>query len=939
MTMKNIKQIFLLVAAVASAVLCGCVNDDVPAPTESATSTVIQLGIGDPEEVEVTRSVATTAERQISDAYLLIFDGTSGKYIYGEKLDLTTQLTGNGNKKPTITTSFIIPTGSKVIVLANTTYTDTPATLGFTVGTTTEDDINSIFWRIKYMANYRPMSGKMIWGTDTECPMIRSVAKIEVRVDEDLFNQISEDEIDMFDIRFPFPTLYAGITLTTYTWIALYNSTDNILTPQKNILYNLNTTSAAEDTYYSYSPEFPNASHYPIVGQSTLGTINNTDFDSRRYSVSIRVKHKNDLNCVYWRYYRLDFYDPATKKYIDVKRNNHYIFTINKVNTEGYFTLNEASVNPGTNIEYDLQVVDYDANNSTANGQYALTVSSDEINIFNDNSDLLNINFNVAATANGVNVATACAEFIDPTTKTNIDIPEELRPLIKINDNIIESGLTYNWYSNLPNVSGISETRYFTGIRLVNSGGSLTSSQSYTMSLSGMTTENQALLKETLNGKILRITIGNIQRDVTIHVNDVTFYYGTANSIEIPVRAGDYIFDATPHTTTSSLYAYQNKPDLELAIPRSAAMLWSDVSANHLSNITVEHREYSSTYQVRFTSSGTAGNAVIAIYDTADPADPNAKILWSFHVWVSSREATSDQNWSTLDLPNNTILHNRLLMMDRFLGASSNDKYYGYTTAYVPTYLSSAGLYYQWGRKDPFMPVANFTSKTPRTRYTAGGTVITTLATEAKSATTGTVEYATRNPMTFITSANDWIYGNIYNTDTHALWGSRNNYTNATWHYPTPIADQTKSVFDPCPAGYRVAPSDAYTMICRPNGWVIGGSNGVKIIQSGANQTNPNWCNCVGVVDTNYPKNNYGIDFYYQDDRSGPTTYLPNCGDISYNGTYENNISQGGGLIHTNSDLTPTNAATIRCSWSVTSINFMWITQRGTAMSLRCCRE
>lgn len=65
------------------------------------------------------------------------------------------------------------------------------------------------------------------------------------------------------------------------------------------------------------------------------------------------------------------------------------------------------------------------------------------------------------------------------------------------------------------------------------------------------------------------------------------------------------------------------------------------------------------------------GNALVAIRDT------EGTILWSFHLWIS---------------PVETVLYpNGYYVLDRNLGARSNTK----------GEISSWGLYYQWGRKDP----------------------------------------------------------------------------------------------------------------------------------------------------------------------------------------------------------------------------------------------
>ena len=65
------------------------------------------------------------------------------------------------------------------------------------------------------------------------------------------------------------------------------------------------------------------------------------------------------------------------------------------------------------------------------------------------------------------------------------------------------------------------------------------------------------------------------------------------------------------------------------------------------------------------------------------------------------------------------------------------------------------------------------------------------------SAETGTMEYAIRNPLVFITGVAD--------TDNDWLWSGRSDQL---WSADDNVAD--KSVNDPCPYGWRVAPSGAF---------------------------------------------------------------------------------------------------------------------------------
>ena len=146
--------------------------------------------------------------------------------------------------------------------------------------------------------------------------------------------------------------------------------------------------------------------------------------------------------------------------------------------------------------------------------------------------------------------------------------------------------------------------------------------------------------------------------------------------------------------------------------------------------------------------------------------------------------------------------------MDRNLGATDATALGGYETF---------GLYYQWGRKDPFVgdateerardvqnggwmnvtaPFGNSSSLTVcNSAYTQAAWSAT-----ATSAAIGSIEYATANPMTFLTgdptsNKADWL--NLNN-----LGAEKNNIIydadKSLWR---PFQ---KSNYDPCPVGYQV---------------------------------------------------------------------------------------------------------------------------------------
>ena len=146
------------------------------------------------------------------------------------------------------------------------------------------------------------------------------------------------------------------------------------------------------------------------------------------------------------------------------------------------------------------------------------------------------------------------------------------------------------------------------------------------------------------------------------------------------------------------------------------------------------------------------GNASIAVRNSKDV------ILWSWHIWCS------EEGWN-----DHIYANNAGTMMDRNLGATSA----------TPGDIGAFGLLYQWGRKDPFMGTC---TKSGTTLSASTGSWTTIKSSQ-------TVDYAEENPMTYIGSGSgEWCTGTGANeSDYTKRWmGSK------------------KTMYDPCPVGYRV---------------------------------------------------------------------------------------------------------------------------------------
>ena len=221
---------------------------------------------------------------------------------------------------------------------------------------------------------------------------------------------------------------------------------------------------------------------------------------------------------------------------------------------------------------------------------------------------------------------------------------------------------------------------------------------------------------------------------------------GTANSY-IVSKAGLYKFTPTKGNSDESVGSIA-----------SAEVLWESFGTDVTPNVgdLVKNVKYADgIISFETPSEYKEGNAVIAAKDAS------GNILWSWHIWLT-------------DQPEGQVYYNNAgTMMDRNLGATSA----------TPGDVGALGLLYQWGRKDPFLGAA-----LKQVSYEAKSTITWPTLVDSDS-NTGTISYATANPTVFITFENhDWHYASV----------------NATSSDRWTESDKPKSVYDPCPQGWRV---------------------------------------------------------------------------------------------------------------------------------------
>ena len=154
-------------------------------------------------------------------------------------------------------------------------------------------------------------------------------------------------------------------------------------------------------------------------------------------------------------------------------------------------------------------------------------------------------------------------------------------------------------------------------------------------------------------------------------------------------------------------------------------------------------------------SSFRTGNAVVAVTNDAD------EILWSWHIWSTGYRLGSND----ISVMNHAKTRT-YKMMSQTLGQ-----------------VGSTALLYQFGRKDPF--------RQQNATNTASG---------------GTLAKSIQHPDVFYTnSGSDWC------SESRTDWWDSGckSYNSSTTSAST--LKGNKTIYDPCPVGYRVPPDDAFT--------------------------------------------------------------------------------------------------------------------------------
>lgn len=246
------------------------------------------------------------------------------------------------------------------------------------------------------------------------------------------------------------------------------------------------------------------------------------------------------------------------------------------------------------------------------------------------------------------------------------------------------------------------------------------------------------------------------------------------------------------------------------------------------------------------------GNAVIAVKDAS------GDVLWSWHIWVTDEdvdnviEVTNHQNveYSFMPVPlgwcdGETVTYEARNCKVRFTaGEQTSDIVVSQKSSIVT--IGGNHPYYQWGRKDPFRPSNGVNGN--KIWYDANGT------SSANNVKVESFSYGAECIRNYILKPDVMQKNKEGDNAYYNLWDADNNT------YSTNDNQVVKTIYDPCPVGFKLPASNAFT------GFTTTGSSS----------------------STDYPANGTwdstrnGWNFYAQANRTGQQIFFPASGTRNY---------------------------------------------------------
>ena len=243
-----------------------------------------------------------------------------------------------------------------------------------------------------------------------------------------------------------------------------------------------------------------------------------------------------------------------------------------------------------------------------------------------------------------------------------------------------------------------------------------------------------------------------------------------ATDLGSSATANCYIVDGSDAANKSKVFkfkAVKGNSSANVGAISSVEVLWetwnnnTDVDAKSvIAAVDYDKQAENEYYEICFQMPATlhSGNALIAAKNAG------GEVLWSWHIWVPATTISSSTYGGI----------STAQMMDRNLGAlviAEGD-------ASTDIAVESCGMFYQWGRKDPFPGPGTL----PNT-YASSAKISGTIGTRDMTVSTDIYKY----PNYFVQTGND--------TDDYKDWST---------DHVTTLWESSKNANDPCPPGWKI---------------------------------------------------------------------------------------------------------------------------------------
>lgn len=456
----------------------------------------------------------------------------------------------------------------------------------------------------------------------------------------------------------------------------------------------------------------------------------------------------------------------------------------------------------------------------------------------------------------------------------------------------------------------------------------------------------------TQGGTLLAYT-STLRTDV-----DQFYYYGGTNCLLLRSAGEIGYLDVTQYVTDSRWHNTKNTADIIHHNPASyARIIWSE-GADVIASATVNGSAYDYKLKMADSAAGAvdaistdsagksflsikrgsaAGNALVGIYDAS------ANLLWSYHIWCPEDDPTDGMHeYTQTNSCNYTVMTMPIGAIKRAYPGMSNPE-------------TAAGLYFQWGRKDPMGRPKHFNS------LGGGGVLNVNGSDQISTFSLGDPDYSVS--ASNLINCRIWFSNSNGSSESNTLklawegsdksktlerfildytiakpWMNINCDDLAYFHSWLPIDDYLwgngggsnkfpimeeiyKSIFDPSPEGFRVAPQDLFA-----------GFTSTRQNSSIKEQFN------VATGDYVNPNNANGWVFYYQGWKTGPTDFYLAQGQRSRMGSYLSDVTNSL-CVWTSSPGSINNVGSMLWFHATTVEPYNGGGRRASGFTVRCVKE